>query len=262
MIVDRHCRERCHGRLSKANPQRQSSRILGAQRQGRVADVWKRRSGVDWQYPSDSLCFIYTGTSMSGYFGTEMQQRLQAQAGANVAFINSTLGACQTGRTMGCDEPDRLGWKRIIEFLDRDGICGFRLISGSAVEALRSQLVERGLSLRHLGRVPCRPRNCASGLGGDLVSRLARRLGRRGKADRARKPIYRTHTNAYERGRRSSVIRFNAHRGFRAGDDRGRSRPGRDVVAVLYGYLPYYADSDYPRCCPRRSIRFTGYRTY
>ena len=45
---------------------------------------------------------------MPGYFGTEMQQRLQAQAEASVDFIDATPGACQTGRTMGCDDPDQL----------------------------------------------------------------------------------------------------------------------------------------------------------
>lgn len=81
---------------------------------------------------------------MSGYFGTEVQQRLQAQAETSVDFINATPGACQTGRTMGCDDPDRLGWKRIIEFLDRDGICGFRLIPINKVAGLTSRLTERG----------------------------------------------------------------------------------------------------------------------
>lgn len=62
---------------------------------------------------------------MTGYFGTPIQQRLQAQAEASAEFINVTAGACQTGRTMGCDDPERLGWARIAEFLDRDGVCGF-----------------------------------------------------------------------------------------------------------------------------------------
>lgn len=43
---------------------------------------------------------------MSGYFGTMMQQRLQAQAEASIDFVNATPGACQTGRSMGCDDPD------------------------------------------------------------------------------------------------------------------------------------------------------------
>ena len=77
---------------------------------------------------------------MSGYFGTEMQQRLQAQAEASVDFINATPGACQSGRLMGCDDPDQLGWERIEEFLDRDGIYGFRMIPAAEAEKLRSRL--------------------------------------------------------------------------------------------------------------------------
>lgn len=80
---------------------------------------------------------------MSGYFGTTMQQRLQAQAEASIDFINATPGACQTGRSMGCDDPDRLGWERIEEFLDRDGVCGFRLIPAGKVDELRSRLTKR-----------------------------------------------------------------------------------------------------------------------
>lgn len=58
-------------------------------------------------------------------------------------FINATAGACQTGRMMGCDDLDRLGWDRIDEFLDRDGMCGFRLISSGKAEELRSRLTKR-----------------------------------------------------------------------------------------------------------------------
>ncbi len=80
---------------------------------------------------------------MSGYFGTTMQQRLQAQAEASVDFINATPGACQTGRTMGCDDPDQLGWERIEGFLDRDGVCGFRLIPAAKAETVRSRMMSR-----------------------------------------------------------------------------------------------------------------------
>lgn len=79
---------------------------------------------------------------MAGYFGTEVQQRLQALAEASVDFIDATAGACQTGRTMGCDDPGRLGWERIEEFLDRDGVCGFRLIPSSKIDELISRLAK------------------------------------------------------------------------------------------------------------------------
>jgi len=77
---------------------------------------------------------------MSGYFGSGAQQRLQMQAEASVDFINRTAGACQTGRTMGCDDPDLFGWERITEVLDHDGICGFRLLSVAKAEELRVRL--------------------------------------------------------------------------------------------------------------------------
>jgi len=81
---------------------------------------------------------------MSGWFGTQEQQELQAQAEAADAFIRATPGACQAGRFMGCDDPDRLGWDRIGEFIDRDGICGFRLIPAARAEDVRARLAERG----------------------------------------------------------------------------------------------------------------------
>ena len=84
---------------------------------------------------------------MAGYFGTDAQQRLQAQAEASFAFINATPGACQAGRFMASDDPNRLGWEQISDFLDRDGICGFRLISAHKVAELRSYLIERNYRL-------------------------------------------------------------------------------------------------------------------
>lgn len=81
---------------------------------------------------------------MARYFGTEAQQRLQAQAEASTDFIASTPGACQTGRTMGCDDIGKLGWDAIDGFLARDGVCGFRLIARDQVEAMRARLDERG----------------------------------------------------------------------------------------------------------------------
>lgn len=80
---------------------------------------------------------------MPGYFGTEEQQRLQAQAEANADFISATPGACQGGRMMSCDAPDRLGWDKIEAFLERDGVCGFRLISRDQIDTIESNLAAR-----------------------------------------------------------------------------------------------------------------------
>jgi RimJ/RimL family protein N-acetyltransferase len=87
------------------------------------------------------------GAPMTGYFGTESQRRLQAQAEASAALINETPGLCQAGRIMACDEPDRLGWKRIDAFLERDGVFGFRLIPANKVDAIKSELMKRNFRL-------------------------------------------------------------------------------------------------------------------
>ncbi|MGL4236852.1 GNAT family N-acetyltransferase [Tabrizicola sp.] len=81
---------------------------------------------------------------MAGYFGTEAQRRLQAQAEENTPYIAATPGACQTGRTMGCDDPDRLGWDVIEGFLQRDSILGFRLIPAAKAQGLASRLADIG----------------------------------------------------------------------------------------------------------------------
>ncbi|NGO63389.1 GNAT family N-acetyltransferase [Rhizobium daejeonense] len=84
---------------------------------------------------------------MAGYFGTETQQRLQARAEENAAFISATPGACQAGRMMSCDDPDLLGWPQIDAFLARDGVCGFRLIPAETVDDLKARLAERDYRL-------------------------------------------------------------------------------------------------------------------
>jgi RimJ/RimL family protein N-acetyltransferase len=79
---------------------------------------------------------------MSGYLGTEIQQRLQAQAETLTEFIASTPGACQAGRFMSCDDPDRFGWERIKAIIARDGVFGFRLISAEKADEVRARLTE------------------------------------------------------------------------------------------------------------------------
>jgi RimJ/RimL family protein N-acetyltransferase len=81
---------------------------------------------------------------MAGYFGTTMQQTLQMQAEEAAERIKATPGACQAGRFMGCDDPERLGWGRIQEYLDRDGLFGFRLISAAQSDDARSRLAVQG----------------------------------------------------------------------------------------------------------------------
>lgn len=85
----------------------------------------------------------FGGLPMPGYFGTQIQQRLQAQAEAAAEFVNATPGACQAGRFMACDDPDRLGWERVDAFLERDGIFGFRLIAAGKADGVKVKLENR-----------------------------------------------------------------------------------------------------------------------
>jgi hypothetical protein len=84
---------------------------------------------------------------MSGFIGSDMHQRLQAEAEARTDYIQATPGACQTGRTFGCDDVDRLGWDVIEAVLDKDGVCGFRMIPVESAQELASRLGERGFHL-------------------------------------------------------------------------------------------------------------------
>ena len=84
---------------------------------------------------------------MSGYFGTEEQQRLQQLAETSAAEIAGTPGACQIGRIMGCDDPDRLGWDKIDQILDRDEVFAFRLIPLEKIDGIRARLAARNFRL-------------------------------------------------------------------------------------------------------------------
>lgn len=81
---------------------------------------------------------------MAAYFGNETQQRLQARATDSADIIDSTPGACQAARMMGCDDVERFGWERIDDVLVRDGTIGFRLIPEDKVQDLRVGLADRG----------------------------------------------------------------------------------------------------------------------
>jgi len=84
---------------------------------------------------------------MSGYFGTESQQHLQVRAENYVDLINTTAGACQNGRMIGCDDVERFGWERIDTILAQDGVIGFRLLSLDEADRITPLLAARGFRL-------------------------------------------------------------------------------------------------------------------
>jgi len=84
---------------------------------------------------------------MSGYFGTELQMGLQARAETAADWIRETPGACQSGRLIGCDDVERLGWDAIEEILARDGVCSFRMIPVAELDGLADRLARIGYRL-------------------------------------------------------------------------------------------------------------------
>lgn len=77
---------------------------------------------------------------MSGYYGTEAQQRLQRKSDRLTSWIMCTPGACLTGRLLGADDPEKLGWDIIHEHLAEDGVFSFRWIDQAGFEEISRQV--------------------------------------------------------------------------------------------------------------------------
>jgi RimJ/RimL family protein N-acetyltransferase len=184
---------------------------------------------------------------MAGYFGTEMQQRLQAQAEASVDFINATPGACQNGRMMGCDDPDQLGWERIDGFLSRDGACGFRLIPTEKVDEIRSRLSARDCRF-DTWEVFLADRKAALAASEAILSRplpdglteLERPNDPEGEAMRQLQSLMAAAGIVPFSGSLLSGARGPATT-VAIGDEKG------GVVAAAHGYMPHNAESPYHR---------------
>ena len=84
---------------------------------------------------------------MSSYFGTEAQQRLQKKSDRLTPWIMRTPGACLTGRVMGSDDPDRLGWRIILEHLQEDGVFSFRWIDHTGLEQIGRHVEKLGATI-------------------------------------------------------------------------------------------------------------------
>jgi len=84
---------------------------------------------------------------MAGYVGTEQQIALQMSADRAIDWMRSTPGACNPGRSLGADDPDRLGWDTIFEILERDKIFAFRLMPSDQVDRIAKMLSKHGYRL-------------------------------------------------------------------------------------------------------------------
>lgn len=84
---------------------------------------------------------------MAGYFGTEQQITLQKSADDAIDWMGATPGACNPGRCLGTDDPDRLGWDKIFEILKRDKVFAFRLMHIDQVDQIAKTLSKHGYRL-------------------------------------------------------------------------------------------------------------------
>lgn len=79
---------------------------------------------------------------MPGYFGSDVQARLQQLADESADWARATPGACLSGRMFGCDDVDKLGWPVALAFLARDGILGLRLMPAEVAPLMTAKLAE------------------------------------------------------------------------------------------------------------------------
>lgn len=84
---------------------------------------------------------------MSGYAGNDDQRRLQRLSDESAEASRTTPGACNVGRMLGYDDPDRIGLDAVIEMAKRHGVVGFRMIPAERIPALEPALGHRGLRL-------------------------------------------------------------------------------------------------------------------
>lgn len=81
---------------------------------------------------------------MRGYFGTELQQRLQRRADELASTVVNTPGLCNAGRMVSTDNVDRVGLEACIAMLEADGGFGFRLVHEDHTAAMSAHLAARG----------------------------------------------------------------------------------------------------------------------
>jgi hypothetical protein len=82
---------------------------------------------------------------MTGYYGTELQKKLQQRTYENRGRIAGTPGLYNAGRFIGTDDPDKVGWPTLRSLLrEQDGVLGFRLVSRDQARRYFPLAVEEG----------------------------------------------------------------------------------------------------------------------
>jgi len=82
---------------------------------------------------------------MSGYFGTDLQEKLQRRTFERRQEIVATPGLYNGGRFIGTDDPDKVGWSVLHDLLQQQhGVLPFRLITPEQSRTYFPRLVELG----------------------------------------------------------------------------------------------------------------------
>jgi RimJ/RimL family protein N-acetyltransferase len=84
---------------------------------------------------------------MSGYYGTEHQQKLQQKCEAMLPWLMDTPGGFNAVRLVSTDDPERFGWDTVLKFLREDGAISFRMVPRPTMEAAREMLAAQGFRL-------------------------------------------------------------------------------------------------------------------
>ncbi|MCB1493250.1 MAG: GNAT family N-acetyltransferase [Rhodobiaceae bacterium] len=84
---------------------------------------------------------------MTIYAGTLEQQALQARVDIAMDWIMRTPGACNGGRVLATDDPERLGWDTIAAILERDRAFAFRLLPVIEMNIIADRLEGMGYRL-------------------------------------------------------------------------------------------------------------------
>ena len=117
---------------------------------------------------------------MSGYYGTDTQQRMQRKSDRLTPWVMNTPGACLTGRVMGTDDPDRLGWDIIRDHLAEDGAYSFRWIGPAGLDRIRRETHDLGVTIHgwdgYANDAVALRRSIAAPLARDLPAGMARQV--------------------------------------------------------------------------------------
>lgn len=82
-----------------------------------------------------------------GLYGSKEQRRLQARSLAAAGAVRETPGAVFAARMAGTDDPNRIGWDRIVATLRNESAMTFRMIPVDECPEVERRLAELGCAI-------------------------------------------------------------------------------------------------------------------